>query len=478
MRKYVFPVLCTALLPTTPAHAADLSAESLSSIAEIGSSTIEVGLDALSSLPTSGTLDGPAGTQAGQLVERKRVGIRSERIRYTSTNERGELVPVTGAFYSNPKPKGLVAMAPGTRGLGDQCAPSAAAGMVSSVGSSESKSPTVNINYETPMVRTLLDAGYSVVVTDYIGLGTPGIHTYLNRVDQGHALIDAARSVATDNQKIAFWGYSQGGGASAAAAELVSEYAPELNVVGTFSGAAPADPAAVMSQGIEWMQGPVIGFAAASYAESYPEFAAAFDEILTDQGRAWLEGLKNACAIDAMGAKVNYRELTKTGQSFAEVVTESPQMRTYLDLNKVGNVPVSAPILVLTNADDDLVPEPQATQLAADYCALGSPVEYRKVVVPGSPTQPLSSGRSTPTTKSPGSNHALPLVLHTAGVIDWLDERFDGKPMRTVCPADAPVYVAQEGLNAVEIASIVLGVLAVLGLAAAAAAPFMPQLPF
>ncbi|WP_284522663.1 lipase family protein [Corynebacterium aquatimens] len=98
------------------------------------------------------------------------------------------------------------------------------------------------------MVRELNKSGYRVVVIDYIGLGSEGTHTYLNRVEQGHALIDAARATAKPGEKVGFWGYSQGGGAAAAAAELVADYAPELNVVGTFAGAPPADPIAVLEQ--------------------------------------------------------------------------------------------------------------------------------------------------------------------------------------------------------------------------------------
>ena len=198
----------------------------------------------LSSIPemSSTALGGAAGPTAGKLDAKKRVaGSDGKRIRYTSVNERGEKVPVTGALYDRPFSKGLIALAPGTRGLGDQCAPSAGSSMLSSVG----PGTTLNVNYEAPMVQMLLDAGYRVVVTDYIGLGTEGLHTYLNRVDQGHALIDAARATAKPHEKVAFWGYSQGGGAAAAAAELVADYAPELNVVGTFAGAPPADPLGV-----------------------------------------------------------------------------------------------------------------------------------------------------------------------------------------------------------------------------------------
>lgn len=481
MLKRHLTLLAVLPLCVTPvaAVADDLSAESLSSLSSIGSSTAGVLLDSssLSSIPemSSTALDGPAGDSAGGLVETKRVGgSEGKRIRYTSTNERGELVPVTGAYYETRRAKGLVALAPGTRGLGDQCAPSAGSSMVGRIG----KGPTVNVNYEAPMVQMLLDAGYSVVVTDYTGLGTEGLHSYLNRVDQGHALIDAARATAKPNQKVAFWGYSQGGGAAAAAAELVADYAPELNIVGTFAGAPPADPLAVLEQGSPFMLTPVAGFAAASYSESYPEFKEALYEYLTPAGEIWLEGLKTSCTVDASLKSPHPDTLFKDKMTLAQIAHSDERLGKYLELNKVGKVPVSAPIMVLTNPDDDLVPSPQARQLAADYCALGSPVEYRRVVIPGSPTQPVGAGSAlTPTLRIPAGNHMIPPVLQTGNVITWLDDRFAGKPFEPVCPGEEDTYVAIEGLNSVEIATIVLGALAAVGLAGAAAAPFvMPYL--
>lgn len=409
---------------------------------------------------SSQVLDGVAGEVIGALDDIQRVpGSNGRRIRYTSTNERGEKVPVTGAFYKKRFAKGVIALAPGTRGLGDQCAPSAGASMLLRI-----EDGTINVNYEAPIVQMLLDEGYSVVVTDYIGLGTESLHTYLNRVDQGHALIDAARAVAEPGEKVGFWGYSQGGGAAAAAAELVDDYAPELNVMGTFSGAPPADPLAVLEQGTTALLTPVAGFAAASYMESYPEYREAMNEHLTGDGKEWLEGLKTSCVVDASrNAPGDFSALFVSGESFAEVVHSDERLGKYLELNKVGKVAPSAPIMVMTNPDDDLVPEPQATQLAADYCALGADVEYRRAVIPGSPTQPLSSGSSVLTVRAPGSGHAAPLLLQTGKVIDWMDDRFAAKPMKRVCPSDYPDYEVVEGLNAVEITVLVLGILAAVG---------------
>lgn len=458
-------IFAVPILLSPSAHAADLSAESLSSLVTVRSSTRGLINDAssLSSIPelSSQALDGEAGDAAGELDAKKRVaGSDGKRIRYTSVNERGEKVPVTGALYDRPFAKGLIALAPGTRGLGDQCAPSAASSMLSSVG----PDATLNINYEAPMVQMLRESGYRVVVTDYMGLGTEGLHTYLNRVDQGHALIDAARAVAKPGEKVAFWGYSQGGGAAAAAAELVGDYAPELNVVGTFAGAPPADPLGVLQQASAPMLTAVAGFAAASYADTYPEFNEAIHEYLTDEGEVWFESLKTSCVIDASRkAPVSYEKIFVDGKTFADIAEEDERIGKYLEHNKLGKVKPNAPVMVLTNLDDDLVPEPQATQLAADYCAIGADVEYRRVVVPGSPTQPLSSGRRVLTPRAPGSGHALPLVLQTGNVADWMTDRFKGKPMKRVCPSDHPEYQVVEGLNAVEITAIVFSLLGALG---------------
>ena len=289
------------------------------------------------------------------------------------------------------------------------------------------------------MVQMLLDDGYRVVVTDYMGLGTDGLHTYLNRVDQGRAVIDAARAVSKRGEKVAFWGYSQGGGAAAAAAELVGDYAPELNVVGTFAGAPPADPLAVLQQAAAPMLTAVAGFAAASFSDTYPEFHEALDGYLTDDGRAWMEDLKTSCVVDASrNAPKIAGDMFVDGKTFADIAEEDERIGKYLEHNKLGKVKPNAPIMVLTNPDDDLVPEPQATQLAEDYCAIGADVEYRRVVVPGSPTQPLSSGRRELTPRAPGSGHALPLLLQTGNVSDWLSDRFKGRPMKQVCPPTTP----------------------------------------
>lgn len=312
---------------------------------------------------------------------------KGQRIRYTSENEAGETVDVGGTLYDTPNARGLIALAPGTRGMGDHCAPSAATALLSSI-----EGDSIAINYEAPIVGTLIDAGYRVVVTDYIGLGGPGTHTYLNRIEQGHALIDAARATVHDGEAIAFWGYSQGGGASAAAAELVADYAPELDVRATFSGAPPADPINVMKQGSTNFLDTVVGYATVSYAATYPDFRAALDEHLTAEGREWLAALENHCVTDQ---PIPHGDILKEGRTLPELSLLDERFTRTLNHNKLGTVGVPMPILVMTTPDDDLVPEPQVTQLAKDYAQHGSDVTFEVVHLRGTASDPLSSGESS-----------------------------------------------------------------------------------
>ncbi|MFB7757354.1 lipase family protein, partial [Streptomyces sp. NPDC056121] len=166
------------------------------------------------------------------------------RLMYKSTDSAGQPVAVTGAYiepsatWHKPGPRPLVAVASGTMGQGDQCAPSFALQHPLTLNGN-----TVSVGYESLAIYRILATGAAVVITDYVGLGaTDRLHTYANRLDQGHALLDAARAAravpgasVTANSPTGLYGYSQGGGASAAAAELQPSYAPDVKLAGTYA---------------------------------------------------------------------------------------------------------------------------------------------------------------------------------------------------------------------------------------------------
>jgi len=158
----------------------------------------------------------------------------------------GTPTTVTGVVFepkvpwNGPGERPTIVYAPGTRGAGDQCAPSRAY-VAPSAGDRNQ-----NFDAAAGLYDFALSQGVRVVVTDYIGLGTPGHHSYVNNIEEAHAVLDAARAGlklagAPATAPVGFAGYSQGGGAAAAAGEYAASYAPELNVKGTFAGAPPAD---------------------------------------------------------------------------------------------------------------------------------------------------------------------------------------------------------------------------------------------
>ena len=154
------------------------------------------------------------------------------KIMYTTTDANGQLVPVTGYMveptvpWRGEGPRPTLVVGRGSVGQGDHCAPSRNWPLDGQPDPIASKR-TVNLEglYDFAMSRY----GVRVVVTDLVGMGTEGVHTYMNRLDQAHAMLDAARAVkhlvGEENfGKIGFYGHSQGGGASAAAVEEARNY--------------------------------------------------------------------------------------------------------------------------------------------------------------------------------------------------------------------------------------------------------------
>ncbi|WP_430334943.1 lipase family protein [Rhodococcus sp. ACT016] len=356
---------------------------------------------------------------------------KATRIMYRSNDTHGSANAVTGTFFdpavpwSGPGPRPLVSLAPGTQGQGDQCAPSKTMGTVLSY------TPPSNVvaSYEVLFVNALLSRGISVVVTDYEGLGTPGVHTYVNRAAEAHALLDAARAAKqlpgtgiTPDGPVALWGYSQGGGASAAAVELQPEYAPELDLRGAYAGAPPADLAATLEQIDGTILTGAIGYTLNGIEQAYPEARPMIEEQLNDRGRQMLADVANQC-VGETRLKYGFQRtssFTRTGESLSVVTARYPLATELFAEQRIGNRTPKAPVLIESGIHDDLVPFGQARQLADDWCAKGSTVQFSENLLP-----PVDPGA--------GINHAAPYPLGTPEALTWITDRFSGVPAPSNC---------------------------------------------
>ncbi len=145
-----------------------------------------------------------------------RVAFRTRKFDGSPTLSSARIfVPTASRVVDAP----LLVAAHGTTGVADICAPS---------------------SYETLSDYLVLPAvahGYAVIAPDYAGLGTPGIHAYLDNVEAGQGMLDAARALAkftgaNEAARVFVFGHSQGGGAALSAQSLAPTYGAGLNVSG------------------------------------------------------------------------------------------------------------------------------------------------------------------------------------------------------------------------------------------------------
>jgi pimeloyl-ACP methyl ester carboxylesterase len=350
------------------------------------------------------------------------------RIMYRSNDARGKPTAVTGTYFEpdNPwpgvGPRPLIVYGPGTQGQGDQCAPSR------QFNQGIHWSPWLDIafNYEELFVATMVARGFAIVMTDYDGLGTPGVHTYVNRVAQGNAMLDAARAAMRlpdtsldPNGPVAFWGYSQGGGAAASAAELAPQYAPELHVVGTYAGAPPADLKELFPYADGSALVGVVGYALNSVIAAYPEHETAIRATLTPRGEDLLFKVADQCIAETI-VKFMFRHLQPYfNQDIYQLVNEEP-FNSLFDLQRIGRYKPNAPVLINSNRYDPLVPWTAANQLGRDWCAQGADVEFR-------------TNEEPPFLNKLVVNHALPMLVDGEAAMQWVADRFNGLPATPNC---------------------------------------------
>lgn len=136
--------------------------------------------------------------------------------------------------------RGIVAWAHGSKGIADRCAPTRQSILTRSPG----------LSFEgVPLLSNFLEAGLTVVATDYEGLGTPGRHPYGVGESEARSILDIIRAAphldSSAGGRAVILGFSQGGRSAVFANEFAPSYAPDVEitgVVGVGAAVASADP--------------------------------------------------------------------------------------------------------------------------------------------------------------------------------------------------------------------------------------------
>ena len=293
-------------------------------------------------------------------------------ILYRSTTATGQPTAVSGtvlvptAPWRGSGPRPLVGYAIGSQGLASRCAPSLqlAAGT----------------EYEASLIANVLNRGWAVALTDYPGLGTPGLHPYVVGRALGRSVLDAVRAALqlhaaglSRHAPLAIYGYSEGGEAAGWALQLAPTYAPDLRLSGGVVGAAPAN----FNAEYHYLDGGrfefLIMYTALGMNSAYPQLD--LERYLNATGRAYAAEMRGTCISDA----VVDGQLAPTNIS-AFVTTNPiglPAWQQAFAANDLGGIAPGVPVLLGAGQHDEVMDYATAGPgLYHDWCAHGANVSF------------------------------------------------------------------------------------------------------
>lgn len=330
------------------------------------------------------------------------------QVLFRSTNSQGQPIAATTTIM---KPRGVAAGGPLLsyqhiiNGLGTQCL----------VGEALYSQDPDNIVREAPALNHALAQGWTVALPDHLG---PTMAYGAAKLG-GQITLDGIRAaqraqLGLQDSPVALAGYSGGGMATAWAAALAPEYAPDLSesIVGVAHGGVPMDLGA-MVDALGTDPHPAFGLAMAAamgLEREYPEQMPLSDKLNT-QGLALRENIGNGCTnrIMVYGAGRSADQVADDVNFLAD-----PQVRAVIDENSLVNYPgvPTAPVFSWHSSTDPLIPVPAIDQTLDWYCQAGATVQKHNVLAP---------------------EHMIAAIEGVGPAMRYLGDRFDGKPAPSNC---------------------------------------------
>lgn len=376
-------------------------------------------------------IDGLLAAQNFEALSPVPFGADVYKIRYR-TQDRGEAVEATG-FVGFPAgddvgERPVVLWAHGTSGFTDKCGPTA--------------DPQ---GYVVPALLAAL--GYVTVAPDYLGMngwGAPSgfIHPYIVPEPTAIATLDSLRALArfasdtgetipaTPGKDIILFGASEGGFATLWADRYAPLYAPEFKILANVASVPPTDAFGLTKHGAT-VFGPTTGALAAAIVGGHDWYRLPnpLNEVLADGdpnvSEILPELMANDCGADVPG------DITMTNQVYQQAFIDAIEADDYDALGQVGCIlkkasigtselpfTVMTPTLVVQGEADDLVFTPVVKADLPKLCDQGYVLEHYECA---------GLGHTDAATKS------IPFV------IQWVNDRLDGKPLNEPCVIHEPV---------------------------------------
>jgi pimeloyl-ACP methyl ester carboxylesterase len=312
-------------------------------------------------------------------VPAARFAVDGYLVRFESTNLNGTPTTVTAQLFV-PRFEGeavrpIYAFGPGSTGLGDACAPS--------------REHQIGVYWGNYRGHTLARAGQGFigVMPDYIGFGVPEQYQpYFSRVAEGRVMLDAIRATRNalgqleTNVRAAgafVSGYSQGGHAAFAAADLEAEYAPDAELLGVLGYGPSTDLFALFREFT--VVAPLVVFV---YSRVYGVERFNPADILQDQWRANLNADVTSRCIGGVQSYYPMSAQAMFQPAFYEALMNGttaeafPSIHDIMRENSSGLTGHGLPALIQQGSDDPVVSVPSQTEFVRQLCANGSRVAF------------------------------------------------------------------------------------------------------
>lgn len=344
-------------------------------------------------------------------------GASAYRMLYMSQDNKGNPRISSGMFFvptsASKGPRPVVAYAHGTSGFGDACAPSR----------SESSAKSL------PWIQTMMNNGWVMTATDYVGIGTEGEPFFLIGQSEANDVVNSVRAVrnftdADAGDRYAVMGHSQGGHSALWTGELSKQIAPELKLVGVAASAPAADLEGLvnMSWNIPnaWGLGPDV---LVSWPTVYPQLNA--DQVATQLGMEDFQKLAYECVENTL-LQGEFESLLGR-QLFGTNPTTLPAWQQIIAEQTPTPYPADMPLSISASVQDGVVFAKTTAELRDQWCAAGANLQMTWL-------GDLASG--------PLAN----LQAHTDTILTawpemtmWMQQRFQGIPATNNCTATNPV---------------------------------------
>lgn len=386
----------------------------------------------------------------GQVIKKEKIetaikGAQAWKIAYISSDVAGRKTIATGTMLVpvGPVPKEgrpILAWAHGTTGSAQNCGPSQVIDPTRSLNQYFLADGNSWTDFGIPNGQEFINQGYVVVATDYQGLGGGGRHQYAVAATNGRDAINSARAASSMKEfgagkKTIIYGWSQGGGATIAAASL-PEYqalqgtaADHLQYLG-FVALAPDDVAAMipnvptdeaaakkLMNGFTEANVPNV-FLFAHFMMGLWGAQAAFPDlkltdVLTDEGAMIADKLSRNKCVHVMADSFSYAY----GDQYKSLIKPQPNnsaawLKAFVE-GSVKPVKPVAPVVIYWGTKDTAVPPIMHELYQKQMCAMGANVGRNQL--PGEQTHFTTPGVSAPM------------------YLEWVKDRIAGKPLPNGC---------------------------------------------